>query len=127
MLARFLARNRVSVTAHRSDMPFEPPDRVETLLAAAAYIEIHDHNHMTVHQRGSSCFIYLSEVRVHFPDLVAELRAAGLVVPIRSTKQAKVRAHMAQLPPGVIAGMTDKMIAQATGASERTVRRTRTS
>jgi hypothetical protein len=82
-LNRFLARGRVHVTAKRYDRPFEPPDRVETLLAEAEYINILDNNMIRVWAGPWLVSNLLTEVRVYWPQLTAELEAAGYAVARR--------------------------------------------
>jgi hypothetical protein len=54
------------------------------------------------------------------------VRPGGAAKIPRDTKAAAVRRHLAsKYPNGIPAGVTDKVIALATGASERTVRRVR--
>lgn len=143
-LGKFLTQKRAQITAKRSDRPFGEPEPVETLLAEAEYVEILDGSMIRAHPHGDTVGLLLTEVRVHWPQLAAVLESAGVSVPTKaskpdrlskpannpapakSTKRTDVQAYIAKMyPRGIPGDVSDKVIAKATNASERTVRRAR--
>jgi hypothetical protein len=90
VLVPFLCRTRVSITAKRDDRPFDdPPDHVEALLAeAASSIMIMPNNRLRGSLRGNLFPIpmYLTEVRVCWPQLAAELESAGFAERVAAKK-----------------------------------------
>jgi hypothetical protein len=75
-LEPFLCRKRVQITAKRRFD--EPPDRVEELLADASCVTIMPNNQIRVYGRFSVLgWDDLDETRLRWPQLTAELEAAG--------------------------------------------------
>jgi|GEM_PF-6898714 hypothetical protein len=79
-LAKVLTRGRIRTVARCYDRPFEPPDRVEALLAAAWWVEGLEGGFLRVHIRGTRVGILLCDVRLDEADLVAELARVGLTL-----------------------------------------------
>ena len=82
LLAEILGRGRVPITAITAHRLFQAaPDRVETLFASAALVEIVGPDHIRLHPSDGGLFETLDKIRVHWPALAEQLDAAWLSPP----------------------------------------------
>jgi hypothetical protein len=88
LLGRILRRGRVQGIAKRDDRPSEPPDYVDGLLSKASDISVWN-DEIVVSRPSERWPIRLREVRLHWPQLAAELEVVGFKLPNAKRKTEK--------------------------------------